>query len=128
MKLSEFKKNYRNIPLIPPRKRDRSIAPQLEAIVLKAMAEKPEDRYRYAHEFTTDLERFLQMMSVSAYAEGLLSKTWRCLRKHRRKVAVIFIILALFAVTGYALNYRYRAEQEREAALQQQQEFVCCRS
>ena len=123
MKLSEFKKNYRNIPLIPPRKRDRSIAPQLEAIVLKAMAENPEDRYRYAHEFTTDLERFLQMMSVSAYNEGPISKAWRCLRKHRRKVVVIFITLALFAVTGYALNYRHRAELEREAAQLRQKEF-----
>ncbi len=123
MKLSEFKKNYRSIPLIPPRKRDRSIAPQLEAIVLKAMSENPEDRYRYAHEFSTDLEHFLQMLPVSAYDEGPLSKAWRCLRKHRRKVVVILITLALFAVTGYAINYKHRAEQERDEAKLRQAEF-----
>lgn len=123
MKLSEFKKNYMRIPIIPPRNRDRSIAPQLEAIVLKAMAEKPEDRYRYAHEFTNDLERFLQMLPVSAYEEGILSRSWRRIRKHKRKIFLLVILFALFAVTGYALSSKIRAEKERELAAAQQAAF-----
>ena len=123
MKLKEFKRNYRSIPIIPPRKWDRSIAPQLEAIVLKAMAEDPENRYRHAHEFSNDLERFLKMLPVSAYDEGPLSKTWRCLRKHKRKVMVFFILLALFAVSGYALNNKFKAERDQKLAKAKQAEF-----
>lgn len=123
MELKDFKKNHRSIPVIPPRKRDRSIAPQLEAIVLKAMAEKPSERYYSAHEFATDLERFMQMLPVSAYDEGIFSMLWRGLRKHKRKVTFVFITLILIAVSGYAVYSQQQAEERRIAAERQQAEF-----
>ncbi len=123
MKLREFKQSYRSIPVIPPRKHDRSIPPQLEAIILKAMAEDPEQRYRYAYEFSADLERFMNMLPVSAYNEGLFSRIWRGLRKHRRKVSVVIITLMLLTITGYALMSKYRAEQERRESREREIAF-----
>ena len=124
MELRDFKKNYHSIPLIPPRSRDRSIAPQLEAIVLKAMAENPEQRYYSTHEFATDLERFMQMLPVSAYDEGIFSMLWRWLRRHRRGVTLFIITMVLLAVSGYALYAQQEAEKRRIAAEKQKIEFA----
>ncbi|HWZ86795.1 MAG TPA: serine/threonine-protein kinase [Thermoanaerobaculia bacterium] len=43
----------------PPRRRDPSIAPALEAIVLRAMAVEPASRYAAAEDLSADLARFL---------------------------------------------------------------------
>jgi serine/threonine protein kinase len=44
----------------PPTQHNPEIDPQLESIILKAMARKPEDRYLTASRFAQDLNRYLQ--------------------------------------------------------------------
>ncbi|MDQ3263022.1 MAG: protein kinase [Myxococcota bacterium] len=65
----------------PPRQLRPELAVELEAIVLKAMAAKVEDRYPSALALATDLERFLAAQpsvtdaaSVSRYLKGLFGE------------------------------------------------------
>ena len=58
----------------PPRSVRRSLPAPLEAICLKAMAVRPEDRYRSVRELAGDLEHWLGDEPVSAYPEGRLER------------------------------------------------------
>ena len=76
-----------------PRKADASIDPALEAIVLKAMAFTPSDRYASARALAEDVERWMADEPVSAWREpwarradagpggiarGSRPRRWRC--------------------------------------------------
>jgi serine/threonine-protein kinase len=83
-----------------PRPRDRmKLVPRpLEAICLKAMARKPQDRYLTSRDLATDIERYLADEPVSAYAEPLAPRTWRWMRHHRTAV------MSLMAATAVAVS------------------------
>ncbi len=49
----------RNVEMVPPTHFNKSLSPQIERIVMKALAKNRDDRYRYASEMAEDLQRFL---------------------------------------------------------------------
>src|ERR1700712_4393649 len=49
----------RKADIKPPSRLRKGLPPQLERIVMHALAKKPEDRYQSASDFASDLERFL---------------------------------------------------------------------
>jgi serine/threonine-protein kinase len=51
---------------LPPSAVDPEIPPALEAVVMKALAKNPANRYQSAHEMKTDLQRFLEGVPVTA--------------------------------------------------------------
>ncbi len=53
----------RNAVIAPPGKIRRGVPPQLERIVMRALAKIPGERYQSAGDFATDLERFLHAYS-----------------------------------------------------------------
>ncbi|ACY18544.1 protein kinase domain-containing protein [Haliangium ochraceum] len=53
----------RNANIEPPTRRRRDIPPQLERIVMRALAKDREERYQSAGDMATDLERFLHVYS-----------------------------------------------------------------
>ena len=55
---------------IPPRQIDPAMPPALEAVILKAMAKNPADRYQSAEEMRRDLIRVAQGGDVEAMAAG----------------------------------------------------------
>jgi eukaryotic-like serine/threonine-protein kinase len=82
----------------PPRSIHPRIAPALEAICLKSLARKPEDRYATAQELKADLERWLAGEPVSCYQEPFLQRMWRSGRRNPWVargvgIATIFFIL-----------------------------------
>ncbi|MFM8571908.1 MAG: hypothetical protein ACKOAU_09955, partial [Pirellula sp.] len=72
---------------------------ELEAICLKAMASKPEDRYQKSGQMAADLENYIAGEPVVALPENFLRKTERFLRKHARGVIASLLALSL-AVLG----------------------------
>jgi tetratricopeptide (TPR) repeat protein len=70
-----------------PREVKPSVPQALEAICLKAMANRPEDRYATALVLAADVNRWLADEPVSAYAEPLAVRTRRWVRRHPRLVA-----------------------------------------
>ena len=73
----------------PPREVDPSIDRALEAVCLKAMALKPEDRYASCRALADDVERWMADEPVSAYRDpGPHAPCSVGLQKHRTAVAV----------------------------------------
>jgi serine/threonine protein kinase/WD40 repeat protein len=81
---------------------NRAIPPDLEAIVLRAMAKLPEERYASASELAEDLRRFLNDQPVQARLPTRLQQAAKWARRHRRPllaagaVAVMVLSLAVF--------------------------------
>ncbi len=101
-----------------PRLVNRSVAPALEAVCLKAMALHPEDRYASPRALAGDLERWLADEPVPAYREPLPARMARWSRRHRTLVAASALSLVTAVVLLAALVLAVRREQGRtDAAL-----------
>ena len=87
----------------------------LLAIVDKAMARAPDDRYPTAGDLADDLRRFLAGRLVSAQRYSLLMLLRRWLRRHRAAVIVAAVMLAAL-VTSSFVGVR-RVLTERNAAV-----------
>jgi eukaryotic-like serine/threonine-protein kinase len=79
----------------PPRQVDPAIDRALEAICLKAVALKPEDRYGSCRALTEDIERWMADEPVSAWREPLSIRARRSVRRHRTLVTSTTAVLAL---------------------------------
>lgn len=88
----------------------------LEAIVIKAMALQPADRYASAREFAKDLERWLADEPVIAWREPLMVRSRRWLRRHRTLVtsSVAMLLVGLFSAIAFAAQERRSAGVVRE--------------
>ncbi|MDB4956775.1 MAG: serine/threonine protein kinase [Myxococcales bacterium] len=97
------------------------IAPDLLAIVRRAMAPRPQDRYPSARELADDLRAFHAGRLVGAYRYSTRDLVKRWLRRHRAPVGVAVIAMAaLLGVAGVSVyrivSARGVAEVQRELA------------
>jgi WD40 repeat protein/serine/threonine protein kinase len=101
---------------LPPRHVNSRVAKALEAVCLKAMANRPEDRYADAEKLAADIERWLGDEPVAAYREPAWAQALRWGRRHRPLVASAAVLLAT-AVAGLTLGIILlgRAQRETEA-------------
>jgi WD40 repeat protein/serine/threonine protein kinase len=104
-----------------PRHVDPSISKALEAICLKAMSTRPEDRYQTATDLATDLEHWLGDESVTAYQEDWWSKSARWGRKHKSIVRATISGLCLLTMlsigsTVFINGARMKVDAERNRA------------
>ena len=89
---------------VPPRQIDPSIDPALEAVCLKAMATKPEDRYGSARALVEDVERWMADEPVSAWREPPSRRAQRWARRNRPLVtAAVAAVLVALAGLGAVL-------------------------
>ena len=111
-----------------PRQANPNVPRPLEAICLKAMATKREDRYSSATELADDLEHWLADEPVSAYPEGRREQAARWIRRHRTAAAAIAIGLLLLtvvsAVAAILINHQRQiadrlAEDNRRLAVEE---------
>jgi serine/threonine protein kinase len=112
----------------PPRQINRAVAPALEAICLRAMALRPEDRYPSPRALADDLEHWLADEPVSAYREGWHVRSARWSRRHRTLVSSLLVLLVTSVVAltsglvlidkerAVAVAERNKADQERTKA------------
>ncbi|HWE36192.1 MAG TPA: protein kinase [Isosphaeraceae bacterium] len=81
-----------------PRRVDPTIDPPLEAICLKAMALRPEDRYDSTRGLADDVERWLADEPVAAWPEPWIRRAARWARRHRPAVASAAALLVAATV------------------------------
>ncbi len=79
------------------------VPPALEAIVLKAMALRPEDRYASAKDLAGDVDRWLADEPTTAYHEPWTQQLGRWARRHQTRVAAA-IVLVLTATIGLGIG------------------------
>jgi serine/threonine-protein kinase len=98
-----------------PRAISRQVAPALEAICLKAMALRPEDRYHSTRALADDLEHWLADEPVSCYLEPWPARLARWARRHKTLVttsaALVLAATAALAI-GTVLIQREQARTE----------------
>jgi eukaryotic-like serine/threonine-protein kinase len=108
-------------PLLPPRQLCCWVPPPLEAVCLRALARRPEERYPSASDLAADIQRFLADEPVRAWREPLRSRGGRWLRRRRALatgVAVLGLTLLITSLTSAGLLYqeKSRTEQKRQEA------------
>ena len=103
----------------PPGQLDPSIDKALEAVCLKAMAPKPEDRYASGRALAEDIERWMADEPVTAWREPRARTLLRWLTRHRTGVtgaaaAGLAVLVGLGAVA--AVQARANVELTRSGA------------
>jgi tetratricopeptide (TPR) repeat protein/tRNA A-37 threonylcarbamoyl transferase component Bud32 len=101
----------------PPRQVDPSVDKALEAVCLKAMANKPEDRYTLCRALAEDVERWMADEPVSAWREPLRRRARRWARTHRPVVtgAAAAFLAGVAGLGGVAAVQARSNVQLREA-------------
>jgi serine/threonine-protein kinase len=97
----------------PPTQLEPSIERALEAICLKAMATRPEERYATARAVADDLERWMADEPVSAWREPFSRRARRWARRNRAAVSSLAAaVLVALAGTAAVLVVQTRANTD----------------
>ena len=110
-----------------PRKFDPRVPLDLETILLKALAKRPDDRYANADALAEDLARFLAHEPVKARRIGPIGRAVRFARRHpsltavSTTAAVVVLSTATFAYVR-VLDARDRADESADIAKRAQRD------
>jgi hypothetical protein len=119
----------------PPRAKTPGVPPALEAVCLKAMALRPDDRYPSALALAEDVQQWLADEPVRAYREPWGGRARRWCRRHRSLVtgavallvtAVVALAVASFLLDGERrrTDQAYQEAVANEAEARRQQEIA----
>jgi hypothetical protein len=95
----------------PLTEREPRVPAELGAIVAKAMARRPEDRYATARELADDLRRYTTDQLVSAHHYTLWDRSRRWIQRHAAASIAVVLLAAIGAWAGWTL------QRERQDAL-----------
>lgn len=104
----------------PPRQHKSDVPRALEAIVLKAMAKEPADRYTDAKALAADVERWIADEPVTAWREPFTIRARRWVKAHRTLVTTASSVATAAAVliAGSAI---FIAEKNRQLSRSNQE-------
>ncbi|MGE0547076.1 MAG: serine/threonine-protein kinase [Kofleriaceae bacterium] len=112
--------------VVPLDQRERQAPTDLVAIVSRAMAPAPSDRYPDAKDLADELRRFLTGQLVNAHRYTTVQRIGRFVRRHRAAVTIASVSIVAFATlgtiaVGQIVEQRDRADRERNIAVARQQ-------
>ncbi len=84
----------------PPRQLGADVPKALEAVCLKAMAQRKESRYGSVRDLIGDMERYLAGAPVSAYREPMLVRAGRWCKRHQRALVRSLSAVLLLTLLG----------------------------
>jgi len=104
-------------PLAPQKSLGRGLMADLDLIVQRALAKKPDDRYESARAFADDIERLLTYRPVDAHAPSGAYKVGKFVRRHPIGVAMIAAVCSILAVFATVTKVQaLRLARERDKA------------
>jgi formylglycine-generating enzyme required for sulfatase activity len=107
----------------PPQQVESDVPPALDAVCLRAMALKPEERYATPRELGEEIERWLADEPVRAYREPLPARLGRWLQRHQTLTvgagALLLAGVIALAVITFLVG---QAQQETAEALQKEEQ------
>ena len=113
-------RKVREEPPAPPRQSNSKTPKSLEAVCLKAMAKRPEDRYPSALALAEEVRRWLADEPVSAYREPWPIRAGRWAKRHRTEVLAASALL-IVGVVGLSVSTVLIGRERDEARRQRQQ-------
>ena len=92
----------------------RKIDSNLKAVIRKACAYEPAERYASVTELSEDIRRYMNGLSISARPDDVFMKTARFAYRHRRGMLTAFLAVMLAAVSlaAYSIYERLRHATE----------------
>lgn len=89
----------------------RFVPPSLEAVAMKALELRPEDRYQSVAELRLEINKWLGGFATEAENAGFVKSLWLLLKRHKAVSSLLLILLlsSLFAV--------YKVKQNEQTAL-----------
>lgn len=107
-----------------PRRLKRALKPDLDAVVMKALAPNPEQRYDSAAELAADIQRSRRHEPVSALPASLSYRTRKFVRRHALALgSASAVLLALLAGLTAATLGMFEAQRQFRIAEQRQQDL-----
>ena len=103
--------------IVPPTKRGSGIPEALSAVVMKAMALKPVDRYASVSDLITDVRAFLDGFSPVAHESGLSTELLLFYRRNRVSCNLVAAFGAIVVVVTSLFVDRLSAKREQAEAL-----------
>ncbi len=129
--VEEVLANVRRDAVLPPRRFQPNTSRALEAVCLKALALRPEDRYATALALAADVEHWLADEPVSAWPEPRAVRARRWVRRHSALVtgtaAAMLMALVALAVGVTVVSVAWRNEHAaklREQAAREAEEVA----
>ena len=92
----------------------------IDAIVAKALAKSPADRYASAESLGTDIRNYLEGLPVSAKAPSAWYRVQKFVARHRAGTAfALFALVALATITGLAVRFAVTTERQAQEIAQE---------
>jgi serine/threonine protein kinase len=103
---------------IPPRRWNRAVPPELETVVLKALAKNPAERYASAQELADDLQRYLDNRPIQAKRPSVGQRVRKWAIRHRPwvRAAAVAALAALGTMAG-SIGWVIRDREAQQARL-----------
>jgi serine/threonine-protein kinase len=103
--------------IVPPTKRGSGVSEALSAVVMKAMALKPADRYASVSDLITDVRAFLGGFSPVAHKSGLSTELLLFYRRNRVSCNLVAAFGAIVVVVTSLFVERLSAKREQAETL-----------
>lgn len=110
--IDEIIGQVQNAEPIPPRQLDPSLDRDVEAICLKCLQKKPEDRYPSAAALAADLRNFLAYRPVSVRRWGPVEHATKFVRRRPAETAITAALALILAVFFAFAAASYRREKQ----------------
>ncbi|MEQ1904474.1 MAG: serine/threonine-protein kinase [Pirellulaceae bacterium] len=104
---------------IDPRSLQKSLAGDLDWIVMKALDKERTRRYETVNGFARDIERFLQEEPVEACPPSAVYRLKKYLRKHKPQVIAAGVILSALLISLAALSWGLRRANDAANTVRQ---------
>lgn len=106
------------LPEVERKQRARRLRGDLDTVVMKALADKPEKRYASVEAFADDLQRWLSQRPIRAHPPSWRYRLGKFVIRHRAAMLALGVFVVLLAVAAtQVVAQRNRAEAQAQRAV-----------